>query len=112
MSFMDWFKWRPGRLLHAYYSKMLLFKIPLFMDCYLIRVNGSAAIGYHTDKVEGKRHFRLNIFLIKRNCEHWINYRPVEKRIVFFRPDIEPHSLACPEENSKALILSFGWAIK
>lgn len=106
---MNWLKWRKGRQnsLKEFYWKMLLFRFFRFMDCYLIKVK-CGAIGYHTDKVENKKHYRLNIFLNSSDYEFYIDFKPVTKRIVWFRPDMQPHSFFT---KSKVFILSIGFAI-
>jgi len=102
----DLWKWKMGRQ-NPYYNKMLLFRIPKFMDCWIIKYTKGVGIGWHTDKVEGKRHYRLNIVL-RNGGEFWINHRPINKRIIFFRPDLEMHSVKVIGENEKRLVLSIG----
>lgn len=102
-------RWQSGRR-NKYYDKMLLMRIPKFMDCWLIWYAKSAGIAWHTDKVEGKRHYRLNIVLINGG-EFWLEWRPIKKRFIFFRPDIQEHSVKVIGENERRLVLSIGWVL-
>ncbi len=103
------FSWTEGRQ-NPYYNKMLIFKTS-FMDCWLIRYAQAVGIGWHTDPVEGKRHYRLNIVLRNRDAEFWLEWKPVNKRIIFFRPDIQEHSVRVIGENACRLVLSIGWVL-
>lgn len=107
---MNWLKWEKTRA-SEYYDKIRLFKIFNFMDCYIIKMSKAVAISYHTDPIPNKKHYRLNIFFIKRQCEFWIDFKQNYKRIVWFRPDIQQHSLEVIGNDAKALILSIGFAI-
>lgn len=107
-------KWENGRG-NEYYSKKLLFRIPKFMDCWLIKYAKGAGIGWHVDRVPGKKHYRLNIALINGG-EFWIKdgkpgIRHVKGRVIFFRPDTHSHSVKVVGENQRRLVLSFGWII-
>ncbi len=102
-------KWENGRQ-NEFYNKMLLFRIPKFMDCWLIKYAKGVGIGWHTDKIPNKRHYRLNIILINGG-EFWLDYKQVKKRIIFFRPDLQMHSVKVIGENQKRLVLSFGWGL-
>lgn len=46
-------------------EKMLLVtaKWPLPYDCYFLRYGPGSSIGWHTDPVDGRRHYRLNVEL-------------------------------------------------
>lgn len=107
---MTWLRWVSGRQ-NPYYDKLLLFKIPHFMDCWLIRYAKAVGIGWHTDKVEGKKHYRLNIVLRNKNASFWINHTPCDKRVLFFRPDKDTHSVKVIGSDAYRLVLSIGWVI-
>ena len=101
------FKWQNGRQ-NAFYNKMLIFKSPKFMDCWLIKYSQGVGLNWHKDKVEGKKHYRLNIIL-KKGGEFWLENKQVTKRIVFFRPDKQLHCVKV--FNDERLVLSLGWVI-
>lgn len=103
------FTWTEGRQ-NPYYNKMLLFKTS-FMDCWLIKYAKCVGIGWHVDLVPGKRHYRLNIALINRNAEFWMDYKPCKKHIVFFRPDIQEHCVKVIGDDAYRLVLSIGWVL-
>lgn len=105
-----WLRWENGRQ-NPYYDKMLLLKIPRLMDCWLIKYARAVGIGWHTDRVEGKKHYRLNIVLRNKNAEFLMNYKPCNKRVVFFRPDKEIHSVKVIGQDAYRLVLSIGWVI-
>jgi hypothetical protein len=68
----------------------------------------------HTDPVCGRHHYRLNIIIWnaasggKFHCSNMIFGT---KRIKFFRPDINEHSVD-RINNGTRYVLSIGWAIK
>jgi len=102
--------WEAGRQ-GTGYRKLVLFRGRKWLpfDCYLIDYPVGSSIPTHTDPVEGKRHFRLNILL---RGEDKFNGDAIFKsrRVVFFRPDIMPHSVE--QVSSRRLIFSIGWAVK
>lgn len=109
---MTLWKWLYGRQ-NKYYDKMLLACIPNFLDCWLIRYAKAVGIGWHTDKVPGKKHYRIN-FILKNGGEFWIKdnkIRQIKKRIIFFRPDIQEHCVKVIGEKEKRLVLSIGWVL-
>lgn len=81
------------------------------MDCWLIKYAKGVGIGWHTDQVPGKKHYRLNIVLRNKKGEFWMNYRPHNKRIIFFRPDENIHSVKVIGDDAYRLVLSIGWVI-
>lgn len=105
---MMW-KWQNGRQ-NPFYDKLLLFRLFNFMDCWLIKYENGVGIPYHTDKVEGKKHYRLNIIL-KNGGEFWLERKHIKKRVIFFRPDIQPHCVKVFGDE-KRLVLSIGWAMR
>jgi hypothetical protein len=105
-------RWQRGRQASGY-DKLLLGGLlwPLPCDCYLLRFPEGAHVPPHVDRVASGRHYRLNIILraAKRGGEFCCE-RPiyVNKRVKFFRPDVETHSVSQIEEGSR-WVLSIGW---
>lgn len=105
--------WKPGRQNSGYF-KLKLFEIswPIGIDLYLLKFEDCARVPVHKDKVENKRHFRINLTLKKScsggyfYCEHMIFKF---SRLVLFRPDINYHGLTTV--NGKLIILSLGVAV-
>ena len=110
----DLFRWRRGRQMSGY-EKMLLVANPLMIpfDCYLLRFRKGAAIAKHTDPVDGRRHYRLNI-VVKEASKggHFICANPLfeTKRIKLFRPDVSPHAVTRVGEGTR-YVLSIGWVL-
>jgi len=104
---MGIFKWENGRQ-NYYYEKLKIYSF-WRIDCYLIRYSRACAVGYHTDDVENKKHYRMNIQLkgIDRLC-HIDNMNCKKKIIRIFRAD-KLHSFGPTLESG--LILSFGLAL-
>lgn len=107
------FKWVTGRQLGCEYRKFTIwfFSIGTFgTDCYILHYLPNTTLPEHTDPVEGKRHYRLNVNLFgggKFICNNVIfKFGP----IVLFRPDNELHSVV--NGNYHRLILSIGWVRK
>lgn len=102
--------WTPGRQ-SADYKKMRVFEFPRFRsDCWLIYYPHGASLPRHVDRVPGRRHWRLNITLVKpRHGGCLISLGPSWRfgRLVLFRSD-QPHWLT--EVDGWRLVLSFGWA--
>ena len=106
------FRWRQGRQ-QTGYEKMLLLANPYVFpfDCYLLRFREGAGVPEHTDPVDGRRHFRLNIILRQAaaggefHCSDPI-YNGA--RIKLFRPDMSEHSVS-PVERGVRYVLSVGW---
>lgn len=101
------FNWQDGRQ-GTGYRKLLIFQ-KWFFDCWIIDYPIGSFIPTHTDPVPGKKHYRLNIklcgedgFIGKNIFKFWGVY--------FFRPDIEPHSVA--EVKTRRILLSLGFATK
>ncbi len=127
---MSLFHWEEGRQ-GTGYRKLTLFRGHRFLpfDCYLIDYPVGSSVPTHTDPVEGKRHFRLNILLMgedvyggkslfktsslfARDTSSLLSIvcRALRPHITFFRPDIMPHSVSTV--SKRRLVFSIGWAIK
>ena len=106
-------RWQNGRRAQldkpgTYYQKFLIFQIPDRMDCWLIKYARAVGIGWHTDKVPGKKHYRINIVL-RKGGEFWIEGKKIDRRFIFFRPDIQKHCVKVFGRNQRRLIFSIGW---
>ena len=99
------FNWKNGRQGGNYQT--VQFWSFWHTDCYLIRCKDTK-IAPHYDKVEGKRHFRLNITLWGDDKFH-SKEKALFKfwRFCLFRPDINLHWT----NRSSWYMLSFGMAI-
>jgi len=98
--------WKRGRQGTGYFKKNIFHSN--FCDLLWIFYPKETFIPTHQDKIDGKKHFRLNIRMYGPDSYHG-NYLFKWKRIVLFRPDIMPYSVERVAE--KRLILSFGLAI-
>ena len=111
----DLWRWRMGRQ-GSGYEKFLLFANPLLVpfDCYLLRFRPGSYVPGHVDKVDGRKHFRVNIILKPAKtggeftCSDPIF---VNDRIKFFRPDQSRHAVSEIKEGTR-FVLSFGWVLK
>lgn len=106
------FRWEPGRQ-RTGYEKMLLAtnRKLLPFDLYLLRYGVGSHVPPHTDPVDGKRHFRLNVVL--REAQAGGEFRTSNtifstRRIKIFRPDASEHSVS-PITQGSRLVLSLGW---
>ena len=84
------------------------------MDFHIIKIPKYGWLPWHTDPVENKRHFRLNLHFGKYRggnfiCESRI-FSMLRDKLVFFRPDITPHKLSKVKEGTQ-YILSFGFVL-
>jgi hypothetical protein len=98
--------WKQGRQYSGYFTLKLFsfWKI----DLYVIKCLPNQKIRAHTDKVDGKKHFRANLLLSGEDT-FWMQGNPLLKlgKLTVFRPDIFIHGA---EESEKPwYILSFGW---
>lgn len=99
-------RWTTGRQ-GSGYEKAKIFSTP-FLDCYLIRYHVGFKLPLHTDPVQGKLHYRLNILL--RGEDAYVGqYLWRRRRIICFRSDL-PHGTY--KLTRPRLILSFGWVRK
>ena len=78
-----------------------------FADCYLIHYPIGSSIPTHTDPVTNKKHYRFNL-RIKGEDAYVGDTLFKLGRLIFFRPDIMPHSVK--EVSSERLVLSIGFA--
>lgn len=113
--FSNVLRWKPGRQ-QSGYEKMLLLTNPFFLpfDCYLLRFRPGSEIAEHTDPVDDRKHYRLNVVLKKArsggdfSCSAMI-YE--SDRIKLFRPDRARHSVSLVEVGTR-YVLSIGWVRK
>ncbi len=101
--------WVPSRL------KSNFHKLPLvqsrYFDAYILRFREGSWAPWHTDPVEGRRHYRVNIILkkAKRGGEFQCDKVLFKAgRLVVFRPDQEKHSVS-PIKSGTRWVLSFGF---
>ncbi len=106
------FKWMEGRQKSSY-SKML-FGQGHDWDLWLLRFNDGSHVPEHTDPVkDNEKHYRLNI-VIKSASGGFFDGKSffnLFNRIIFFRPDIWPHSMT-KIYNGNRYMLSFGFVLK
>jgi hypothetical protein len=110
-------RWQPGRQ-GGTYSKLTLFagRRWLPVDAHLIRYGVGDFVAAHTDSVDGRRHYRLNIELRRARCGGFFYAYPRSAivfwrwRVVLFRPDLATHAVTQVKRGTR-LVLSFGWAI-
>lgn len=116
-SLRDAFTYKKGRQGTGYEVKTIIgFGVDSRwgFDSYLIRFKEEDYIPPHIDEVQGMKHFRLNILLIKAKeggefkCD---KYHSILNRVYLFRPDKYEHSVT-KIKRGKRLILSFGLALK
>jgi hypothetical protein len=101
--------WKPGRL-NAKYQVLTICNFGFF-DINLIKIPTHTRIPYHIDHIPRRKHYRLNIDLIKPKIGGQFIGKHIFKlpRIIFFKSD---HIHALSEiEKGHALILSIGFAI-
>jgi hypothetical protein len=108
------FRWQRGRQ-GTGYDKMLLFTAPWPgpFDSDLIRYPDGSEIPSHTDPVQDKRHYRLNIVLKSpRAGGEFVCASPIfdGRRVKLFRPDVCEHSVT-RVRGGRRYVLSIGWAL-
>lgn len=108
-------KWRSGRQ-NSGYEKMLLLanRVVQPFDCYLLRYAPGAEIAEHTDPVDDKKHYRLNIVLKRATRGGEFKCQEVifeNSRIKLFRPDVSAHSVGLVNAGTR-YVLSIGWTRK
>ena len=103
-------KWQKGRQNSLYY-KFPLITLPRF-DMYLLKIPQGSSVPTHTDPVKNKKHYRLNIDIIKPKIGGTFIGKTIFKlpRITLIRPDIHQHSVT-EIFSGYSLILSIGIAI-
>lgn len=108
----DLWQWRPGRQ-NAAYDVFAFYQFVLFgwgFDAHLIRYRAPVHLPRHTDRVEGKEHFRLNVIIGSVGSpDYAATILNIKNRIILFRPDISEHSVAV--ERGSRYVLSFGVAV-
>lgn len=110
--FGNFLRWRSGRQ-GTGYEKMLLLANPYLLpfDCYLLRYKQGTGVPEHTDPVDGKRHYRLNVVLKRaRHGGEFVCKTPIYegRRVKLFRPDVSAHSVTAVESGTR-YVLSIGW---
>jgi hypothetical protein len=78
-------------------------------DCWLLHYPPDTGIPPHTDPVEGKKHYRINIVLLGDRDAFETDGTTIFswKGIVVFRPDLNSHSVI-PTDSTR-VVFSFGW---
>ena len=111
----NFLRWKSGRQ-QTGYEKMLLLANPFIVpfDCYILRYKQGAEVPEHTDPVDGKRHYRLNVVLKKaRSGGEFVCSSTIfeSSRIKLFRPDQAAHSVTRVDEGTR-YVFSLGWVRK
>ena len=103
-------KWQKERQNSLYY-KFPLVTLPSF-DMYLLKIPQGSSVPTHTDPIKNKKHYRLNIDIIKPKIGGTFIGKTIFKlpRITLIRPDIHQHSVT-EIFSGYSLILSIGIAI-
>lgn len=99
--------WVNGRQGTGYLKKTLL--SASFCDMHILKYPAGSFIPVHTDKVPGRRHYRLNILL--QGEDNFSCPKVIFKwwRVCLFRPDLYEHSVEkCSYQRT---VLSIGLAI-
>ena len=107
-------QWKTGRQ-GSGYEKFFLAGNPFIVpfDLYLLRFRQGTHVPSHTDQVDGKRHYRINIVLKKAaQGGEFICSDPIycSDRIKFFRPDQSEHSVTRIDSGTR-YVLSLGWTL-
>lgn len=109
--FLNKFNWSKG-LFGKNYKKLQIFTLP-FCDLYIMKIDEGGYINAHFDKIEGKKHIRLDFILFDtaeggsfefsrkkgKNFTLW--------RLVVFRADEVLHWFT-PVKGGSKTIVSFG----
>lgn len=98
-------KWIAGRQPGGY-LKLPLFRLRrLRTDCYLIRYPAGTGVRFHTDPVEGRRHYRLNVVLRRPRSGGAFRMlgRPLLAfwRVYLFRPDRYAHTVETVQKGER-----------
>lgn len=108
------FRWREGRQETGYFKMLLLWsKLPIPFDMYLLKYPEGSEITPHIDKVLSGKHYRLNIIL--KNAISGGDFVVKDslfttKRIKFFRPDINEHSVTKIMKGQR-IVFSMGFIL-
>ena len=104
--------WILGRQGTGYYKLKLFQSRLLGVDLYLLKYPPGSSIPIHSDPVPGRKHYRVNLVLIRgKGGEFWCQH-PIlilGKRLNIFRSDF-PHSVSKVEKTR--LVLSLGYTRK
>lgn len=103
--------WTLGRQGTGYYKCKLFQSSLLKLDLYLLKYPPGSEIPIHSDPVPGRKHYRVNLVLLKgKGGEFWCE-RPILLlgRLKIFRSDF-PHSVSKVEKTR--LVLSLGYTRK
>jgi hypothetical protein len=108
------FKWIKGRQ-NTGYEKLKLLEIGYNMrgiDLYILKYNVGDSIPYHIDPIPNRRHFRLNIEIIKGIGGELLVDEPIFRfwRVCLFRSDRTLHKVT-EVLKGRRIVLSFGLAI-
>lgn len=104
------FKWEQGRQNTNYWKLKIISW--WFFDLYLLMYPEGSFIPPHQDPVEGKKHYRLNIELMKAKeggefiCRGGYQWG----RFILFRPDLYEHAVTRITKG-KRYLLSLGWVL-
>lgn len=109
MDYYPKFCWISGRQ-QSGYSKMLLSQGKNW-DCWILKYPSGSEIPTHIDSVPNKRHYRFN-FILKKAVGGKFSGQTILNldRLIFFRPDICPHSVSKIESGTR-YVLSFGFCL-
>jgi hypothetical protein len=105
-------KWEDGRQQTGYQKKKIFASVWLGMDCYLLRYREGDEIPPHTDPVEGKKHYRMNITLKRAlvGGPFGGGHRIIDwGRLIVMRPDLPPEHWVGRVLKGSRYILSIGW---
>jgi aspartyl/asparaginyl beta-hydroxylase len=89
---------------------LIMSRLPVPFDIHLVKMPQGSSVPEHTDPFNGRKMYRFNVVL--REPEEGGEFKCAEsildwRRIKFFRPDINPHSVTQVTKGER-LILSFG----
>lgn len=104
-----WFisKMKEGRQGTGY--RVFTFWSKWFFDVLVIYISKDTHVPYHTDKVEGKEHHRINLELGAKHRTTVVEeeYNHIQDRLYKFRPDLLVHKVDTGESDT--WIFSIGW---
>ena len=103
-------KWEQGRHNSGSPKIEVILSPKYLFACYILKYPKGSEIPEHTDPVpKGYEHHRLNIVLWKgTGGQLKIDGKPVNKRIIKFRPDLSPHEVSKVTKGIR-YVLSIGW---
>lgn len=104
------FPWQSGRQKSDYKKILIFLSTRLSVDCWLIYYPSGVSLPRHSDKINGRIHYRYNFTLVKPAAGGELRSSgPIQRagRLDFFRSDV-PHWAT--KTNGWRLVLSFGYA--